>query len=238
MRVITYILLTLSCLFAINVFVAASSPSYKTFLQEIKSNIIPGYTSATTQKKRLTAEDIRNDKLIQSLDRLSEKVEAIQVNSVNNLMQNSGATLSGATNSGATTSTGIVTPPKPPVELTIPGALLARLMPQFLPSKVENVNAFGLKTFDSVGYATFADNKKRLKIYVLDITYDAIKSVFKTNEKNFKMNETDTFFGYTFFLNPTKKDNLIRFVMFVDGKTIGVETMKNSYPLIKKLLTK
>jgi len=111
-------------------------------------------------------------------------------------------------------------------------------MPQFIPTKTENDGVFGIKKFETVEYVTYQDKKKKLKVYVFDTKYDFAKTYFKLNENLFKINETDTFFSATFFLNPTKKDSIIRFVTKIENKTIGFELMKKSYPLVKQLLTK
>lgn len=123
-------------------------------------------------------------------------------------------------------------------ELKLPGSLLARLMPQFLPTKTDNELVFGIKKLKSEEYLTYVDKRKKLKIYVFGTNYEALKSEFRLTENLYKVNETDTFFSYTFFLNPPKKDGKIRFVTQIDNRPIGIEIPQGAYPLLKKLLTK
>lgn len=54
----------------------------------------------------------------------------------------------------------------------------------------------------------------------------------------YEINETDQFFGFTFFLNPIKKDKTIRFVTSIEGKAVGIEVTKSYYPALKKILLK
>jgi hypothetical protein len=145
-----------------------------------------------------------------------------------------GISLSGITSTGTTASGSII----PVTELKLPGSLLARLMPQFLPTKTDNELVFGIKKLKSEEYLTYVDKRKKLKIYVFGTNYEALKSEFRLTENLYKVNETDTFFSYTFFLNPPKKDGKIRFVTQIDNRPIGIEIPQGAYPLLKKLLTK
>jgi len=55
----------------------------------------------------------------------------------------------------------------------------------------------------------------------------------------YTLNETDQFFGYTFFLNPVKKDpkdKTVRFITAIEGRAVGVEVPKNYYSTFKKML--
>jgi len=79
---------------------------------------------------------------------------------------------------------------------------------------------------------------KQLKVYAFDNDYDYLKANFKLLENMYKINETDTFFGYTFFLNSLKNDGMIRFVTRVDGRSVGVEISKKWYKELKKILIK
>ncbi len=55
----------------------------------------------------------------------------------------------------------------------------------------------------------------------------------------YTINESDTFYDATFYLNATnKKDSTVRFVTSLEGRAIGLEVPKSLYPKIKKLLTK
>ena len=92
--------------------------------------------------------------------------------------------------------------------------------------------------FDTIEYMTYEDKAKKMKVYAFDNEYDYLKTNFKLLENMYKVNETDTFFGYTFFLNPIKDDGIVRFVTKVDGRSVGVEISKRWYKALKKLLVK
>ena len=101
MRLVTYILLALSCLFALNVLAASSLPSYRAFLQEVKSDVFPAYTP---EIKKVSPEEARTEKLIQSIDRLGEKFDSLEKPQTDVSVTTSGAMLSGATATGKTVS--------------------------------------------------------------------------------------------------------------------------------------
>lgn len=171
--------------------------------------------------------------MIRSINQLGEKFEAAELSRLQGSV--TGETNTGSTLSGATMS-GVILIPKPPKTFPIPGSLLAQLMPQFIPLKVENEGIFGIKALEKLEYQTYSDRKKRLKVFVFDMNYDVAKLNFRSAITMYKINEADTFFGSTFFLNAIKPDQIIRFVTVIDGKAIGFEFPKKSYTVIKKLL--
>lgn len=90
-------------------------------------------------------------------------------------------------------------------------------------------------------YSTYYDEKKNIKIYAFEETYDTLLLNMKLTSSVYKLNETDQFFGYTFFLNPTKKDpkdTTVRFITALEGRAIGVEVPKNYYSSLKRMLLK
>lgn len=90
-------------------------------------------------------------------------------------------------------------------------------------------------------YSTYLDEKKKVKIYAFNHTYDTMLLNMKLTNSVYILNETDQFFGYTVFLNPTKKDPkdvTIRFITALEGRAIGVEVPKNYYSTFKKMLLK
>lgn len=94
---------------------------------------------------------------------------------------------------------------------------------------------------EKILYNTYADEKKKIRIYAFRDTYDTLLLNMKLTSNVFTLNETDQFFGYTFFLNPVKKDpkdTTIRFITALEGRAIGVEVPKNYYPTLKKMLLK
>ncbi len=110
-------------------------------------------------------------------------------------------------------------------------------MPKFLPKKIENKGIFDIHIFESIDYTTYVDEKSGVKIFVFNESYTVMRSNLKLISWVYTINETDTFFDASFFLNPTSKnDSRIRFVTALDNHAIGFEMTKSQYTLIKKLL--
>lgn len=114
-------------------------------------------------------------------------------------------------------------------------------MPEVTPKKMENSGFFGIQVMGKIVYNTYADEKRKIKVYAFQETYDTLLLNMKLTSSVYALNETDQFFGYTFFLNPIKKDprdTTIRFVTALEGRAIGIEVPKNYYPNLKKMLLK
>lgn len=111
-------------------------------------------------------------------------------------------------------------------------------MPDITLKKIENSGIFNIFIFSRIEYSTYQDDKKRIKVYAFDEDYETLLSNMKLTSNVYAVNETDQFFGYTFFLNPIKKDNTIRLVTSLEGHAIGIETTKSYYPTLKKMLLK
>lgn len=105
--------------------------------------------------------------------------------------------------------------------------------------KIENAGFFGIQVMGKISYNTYVDDVRKIKIYAFSETYDTLLLNMKLASSVYTLNETDQFFGFTFFLNPTKKDSkdtTIRFVTAIEGRAIGVEVPKNYYLTFKKIL--
>ncbi len=114
-------------------------------------------------------------------------------------------------------------------------------MPDVMPKKTENTGFFGIQIMDKLGYNTYVDEKRKIKIYAFSDSYDVILLNMKLAGSVYTLNETDQFFGFTFFLNPTKKDSkdtTVRFVTALEGRAVGVEVPKSYYLSLKKMLLK
>ena len=66
-----------------------------------------------------------------------------------------------------------------------------------------------------IAYSTYLDDRKNVKIYAFNETYDTLLLNMKLASSVYTLNETDQFFGYTFFLNPAKKDSKDTTIRFV-----------------------
>lgn len=107
--------------------------------------------------------------------------------------------------------------------------------------KIPNNGFFGIGVMDKLPYSTYTDDKRHVTVYAFQDSYDKILLNMKLASNAYTLNETDQFFGFTFFLNSTKKDNkdtTIRFVTALEGRAIGVEVPKNYYLSFKKILLK
>jgi hypothetical protein len=114
-------------------------------------------------------------------------------------------------------------------------------MPEITPKKIDNSWFFGIKIMNNIVYNTYFDDKKNIKIYAFNDSYDAIILNMKLASSIYTLNETDQFFWFTTFLNSTKKDSkdtTIRFITALEGRAIGVEVPKNYYSSFKKMLLK
>lgn len=145
------------------------------------------------------------------------------------------------THSGVQSNQTIIVPvTNTPTESDIPvsGLFLAKIMPDIDLKKTDNKGIFNIYLFNKIPFTTYADEKKKIKVYAFGETYDTMLANLKLTSSVYKINETDQFFGYTFFLNPTRKDSTIRFVTAMEGRAIGIEVPKSYYPTLKKMLLK
>ena len=183
--------------------------------------------------------------LTDSLDRIDKSISTLSSTTGNTPLRDPTIvvmTASGKVLSGATATIAPMPTPAPVVpvdqDIAVSGLFLARIMPEIALKKVENSGIFNIFIFDKIRYTTYQDEKKHLKVYAFDPGYDTILANLKLTSAVYTINETDQFFGYTFFLNNIRKDDIIRFVTTLEGHAIGVEIPKRYYPALKKMLLK
>ncbi len=112
-------------------------------------------------------------------------------------------------------------------------------MPDVILKKSEDNGFFGIQIFTKIGYSTYTDEKRNIKVYAFSEDYDTLLVNLKLVNNMYEINETDQFFGFTFFLNPVKKDlKTVRFVTALEGRAIGIEVPKAYYPTLRKILLK
>lgn len=241
MRAAAIILLALAVLVTGNFAVSAFYPPYRAYLKEARSNLL---ASDRTIAPATPPATIGDAELAASIERMTAGIEAIVGSgaastasgavSVASVIHSGAVAASGATASG-TASVPNATAPEYPLS----GVLLARLMPEVFPKKIENKGIFNIYLFDEdhlLG-STYWDEKSKTKFFVFTESYHTMLTNLKLVPQAYKANETDTFFDSTFFLNSTnKKDASIRFVFELEGKAVGVETPKAYYPKMKKML--
>ena len=86
-------------------------------------------------------------------------------------------------------------------------------MPDIILKKTDDKGFFGIQIFTKIGYSTYIDERKNIKVYAFSENYDTLLVNLKLVNNMYDINETDQFFGFTFFLNPIKKDpRTVRFV--------------------------
>ncbi|MDD2565720.1 MAG: hypothetical protein PHZ26_04080 [Candidatus Gracilibacteria bacterium] len=225
MKYTSYVLSVIGIVLLLNIFLSYSSGTYRTFLKDTKSKMM-GVTNEEVIVKMNKDQIEINTKILNSIDKLNDNLDKIGKKEITReITINSGSTSSGNTISGNEL-------------LDLPGTLVGKLMPKINPKKIENEGVFGIKNekfYEAIKYATYYDEKKKIKIFVFDKSYPDMLSNFKLTNL-YKINEADTFFGYTFFLNPLKKDLSNRFVTLFEGNAVGFEVEKTNYEILKKSL--
>jgi hypothetical protein len=132
-----------------------------------------------------------------------------------------------------------ISPLEKPI-VPVSGKFLARVMPKFEFTNIVNSGIFDLHLFDqSFNYSTYQDKKQETRVIAIDISYD----VFLKNAKwlwndVYIVNETKTFPFRSFYLNPPKKDNLVRIVLEAEKQTLAIEITKSKFSLLKTALLK
>jgi len=228
MKYASYILSWLAVILLLNIFLSYSSTSYKGFLRDTKDKMM--WVSKDDVIVKMNKDQIEvNTKILNSIDKLNENIDKLGKTKI---QTNSTETENSIWDTLTWETIKKTTP------LDIPWTLVTKLLPDINPIKSENTWIFDIKndkSFDELKYITYNDNKKRIKVYVFENSYDELKVLFKLNSK-YKVNESDNFFWYSFYLNPAKKDIKIRFITQLEWKAIWFEILKNSYELLKKSL--
>lgn len=250
MRAVSIVLLSLVAVTIANALAALFYPPYKATLRDLRSNAFPEFSHSVGENAAEPAPNpsLPNDadsragdaELAASIDRMTAGIDAlVATNGTGNLrpptFSSSGVSvpLAPALPAPAPASTGASTEPENP----LPGILLARLMPSVFPKKIENAGIFDIHIFRGIGYTTYADEKSKARFYAFSESYGVMLTNLKLVSAVYAIKETDTFFGSTFFLNSTnKKDSMVRFVVELEGKAVGIEVPKAAYPKFKKLL--
>lgn len=247
MRAVSIFLLTLVAVTIANALAASFYPPYKSALRDLRSKAFPEFShvaDSSVPDSATPAARPGDIELAASIDRMAAGIDALVATS------GTGSLPSVAGSGSATASTGTIAsgsasgsaapapaaiPAEP--EHPLPGMLLARLMPDVFPKKIENKGIFDIHIFRGIGYSTYADEKSKAKFYAFSESYGVMLSNLKLVSPVYGIRETDTFFSETFFLNPTnKKDTTVRFVFQLEGKAVGIEIPKAAYPKLKKLL--
>lgn len=242
MRIFSYILLGIVTIFLVNIAISFTVPSYRENLIQMREKIIGKKMSSVSEN-----EVILQPSAIQTGSVLLVKTGSVSVNN------GTGTTISMSvqtgsvstwsiemSNSGAQSNQIVVPAASTPIEpdISVSGLFLAKIMPDIDLKKTENKGIFNIYLFNKIPFNTYIDEKKKIKIYAFGETYDTMLANLKLTSSVYKINETDQFFWYTFFLNPTRKDSIIRFVTAMEWRAIGIEVPKSYYPTLKKMLLK
>ena len=238
MRAAAVFLLVLAVLVTGNFAVSATYPPYRAYLHSLRSQVAPAAEAPVVAHAERHVSDAE---LAASVEKMAAGIDVLVA---------SGSVI--PANASGAFDTGTV---RPPVSLSgamataagqkeaaspeypLSGVLLARLMPEIFPKKVENRGIFDIRIFRDINYTTYQDDKTKTKFYQFDETYGLMLSNLKLMSPTYAVKEADTFFDQTFFLNSTnKRDSTVRFVTELEGKAVGVETPKAFYPKLKKLL--
>lgn len=240
MKYVSYILSIVWIVLLFNIFLSYSSTSYRAFLKDSKSKMM--WVSTEEVIKKMNKEQLEvNIKILNSIDKLNENLDILSKKQSLNYAQTNSWETSNFTETDSwnitLSSTWNIVNSKP-ISLELPWILVTKLMPGINPRKVENNWLFWIKnnkTLESVIYSTYYDEKKRVRIFVLNKSYNDILTLMKWVH-SFKINESDIFFGYTFYLNSIKKDTKNRFVTLFEWVSVWFEVENTSYDLLKKSL--
>lgn len=233
MRIFSYIFTALVTIFVINIALSFSIPGYHNALVGIRTNIFPTLKTSLPNGTDAVKPD-ETTRLVESLDRIDKHIESLTEAKKNTLG-------TGAISESGTL--GLSTDTTPPQELNIPlsGLFLAKIMPDVMMKKTPNNGFFGIQIMEKLPYNTYIDERRHITVYAFQDSYDTLLLNMKLTGSVYSLNETDQFFGFTFFLNPVKKDpkdTVIRFVTALEGRAIGVEVPKAYYASFKKMLLK
>ncbi len=226
MRALLIGLLLVSLLLIGNIVAIVVSAEYKAQVQTLFRS---SSGSSTSNLSDIPPDEMA--KLSTSLDRLAVGLDALT---------STGGSITSVI-SPRSTSSGATSVEVPPQKVTyqIPASLLTRLMPDIF-LKEQNIDGvLGLYIYTNVAQTTYTDVKSKLNVYVFRESYPVMLSNLRLASGVYTINETDTFFQASFFLNAVnKKDTTIRILTSVEGKAVALEFPKTLYPKIKKLLTK
>lgn len=238
MKYTSYILSVIWIILLLSIILSYSSTTFRVFLKDSKSKMMWVTNEEVILKMNEDQIEV-NSKILSSLDKLNENLEKIdkknptirevQVNTWSEVLdlELSWAILTWTLDNEESVS-----------KIELPWTLISKLMPQIIPRKIDNAWFFWIKDekiIEKINYVTYEDSKKKIKVFVFWIKYEQLLAFMKKNN-TFKINESDTFFGYTFYLNMIKKDDKIRFVTLFEWIAVWFETEKNSYEIVKKTL--
>ncbi|MDD2486935.1 MAG: hypothetical protein PHS92_01010 [Candidatus Gracilibacteria bacterium] len=227
MRIVSYFVSFIALTLFLNIIISFASPSYKSFLKDTKGRFFKIEEIRSVDLKPKTD---YNEKIIESIEKLNENISKIDINNNKKEIIEE----SGMTNIGALADTGTVAID----ELEkIPASIRIKLEKISL-KKIENRGIYDINKLDKdVYYTSYYDETNKILVYVFESNYGIMMDHFRT-DKTYKINEANNFFGYGFYLNPIKKDDKVRFVIQIEGKSIGFEVNKGNYELLKKILLK
>ncbi len=232
MKLLSYIIFVLAIVFGMNLFLSFYSETYYWLIKNVKQNLFWNKQELSTINLKFEQQDEINIKLLKSIDKLNKNIDKINYTIP--------ASNSWLTNSWLITST--IIPPKNNNEiLWIPDLLNIKLMPNIVVNKINNNWLFNLLNnpiFKDLKYSTYYNNKYKLKIFIIDLSYNEVLQRFQNLHTLYEIYESNNFFGYTFYLNSIKKDNKTRFIIVLEWKTIWFEIDKNNYDFLKQILLK
>ena len=186
MRVFSYTLAALVTIFVINIALSFSLPSYRNVLVNIRASIYPPL-DVVPQTDKVKIGDIDNIRLVESLDRIDKHIESLT--EAKQINQNIITT----NDISGTISPEIDTTPKK-IDIPLSGIFLVKIMPEVTLKKVENDGFFGIKVMGDIQYNTYWDERRKIKIYAFEETYDAFLLNMKLTRSVYTLNETDQFF--------------------------------------------
>jgi hypothetical protein len=163
------------------------------------------------------------------IEELTKKIDALT----------QGTTLPSVSSAEPTTQTASGSAKKSDI-IPASGKLLAKLMPTYEFTLVENKGIYDLYIFDkSTKYSTYYDSKKQISLIATNITYDTILKNFRSLSKDvYTLNENKTFGFRSFYVNPPKSDGIVRIAIEVESQALLIQLPKTRFTEFKTLLLK
>lgn len=122
-----------------------------------------------------------------------------------------------------------------PGETPIPDSMSQKLSANYQITPVEVSDVFGFYIFANLPFSAYSIDTAR--VYAFSDPYYIIRRNMFLLDTYFTFNETNTFFGKSFFLNAIQDDSIVRFVFEYENKTFGVEVLRSEYEELKQTLT-
>ena len=119
-------------------------------------------------------------------------------------------------------------------DIPISKTLSAKLLQYYNLERIDTRDIFWFYVFGDLPVSAYSLDTARL--YAFGDPYYLIQKNMYLLDAFFEFNETNTFFGSSFFLNAKQEDGIVRFIFELEWKVYGVEVLRTEYEALKKAL--